>query len=398
MGCLGASQSFSLRRQASWLKVWRGGGCNFNAMGRAHKRSRGRVSRNGHGDERATQMSLWCSIQMSKGKIKKTPEIKSESKQPEETIAGQALIIFEAFSRAIDKARGKAVDEPQFSACLPVWCHNIADIVAKTVFKKTVALDPKGQFDARNFGRILGLMLRIGVFAGKELEPILKKEGLFDLSKPEEKKIEDMAGLEHLLPIASKKFNRPIRNENQLLSQSGRYAKKWGMDLLKSNGPLFLHLWNQPVEEQHQFLCGIAEPVHVHAEIVQAAQINIRGNRAHLQNFQKHFALRFNDDLRQQRDKRLVLGGGFPAVLVRSLFGAGQRFNGVLPCPRGDAVVAARQIRLGDLEIQHRLAFGVVFGFDDLSGIVGVGGAAGWCVCRSWCPRNSRLRHGFHGR
>jgi hypothetical protein len=65
-------------------------------------------------------------------------------------------------------------------------------------------------------------------------------------------------------------------------------------------------------------------------------------------------------------DKRLVLGGSFPAVLVGSLFGVGQRFNGVLPRPRGDAVVAARQIRFGNLEIQHRLAFGIIFGFDDL--------------------------------
>ena len=29
VGCLGASQSFCLRRQASWLKVWRGGGCKL---------------------------------------------------------------------------------------------------------------------------------------------------------------------------------------------------------------------------------------------------------------------------------------------------------------------------------------------------------------------------------
>jgi len=43
VGCLGASQSFGLRRQASWLKVWRGGGCNFRATERAHKRNGGQV-------------------------------------------------------------------------------------------------------------------------------------------------------------------------------------------------------------------------------------------------------------------------------------------------------------------------------------------------------------------
>lgn len=40
---LGASQSFSLRRQASWRKVWRGGECNFSATERAHKRNGGQV-------------------------------------------------------------------------------------------------------------------------------------------------------------------------------------------------------------------------------------------------------------------------------------------------------------------------------------------------------------------
>jgi hypothetical protein len=96
---------------------------------------------------------------------------------------------------------------------------------------------------------------------------------------------------------------------------------------------------------------------------------------AHLQNFQNGFGFRFDDDLRQQHGECLVLRGGLPAVLVRPLFGANQRVNGIPPCPGGDAIVTARQIRLGNLEIQHRLALGVVFGFDDLFGIVGVGGA-----------------------
>jgi hypothetical protein len=42
-GCLGASQSFGLRRQASWLKVWRGGRVDFDATERAHKRNGGQV-------------------------------------------------------------------------------------------------------------------------------------------------------------------------------------------------------------------------------------------------------------------------------------------------------------------------------------------------------------------
>jgi hypothetical protein len=138
------------------------------------------------------------------------------------------------------------------------------------------------------------------------------------------------------------------------------------------NTALLFELDGGPLAFRHE---RPRQPIHVHAEIVQPAQIDIGGDRSHLQNFQDRFTFRFDDDLRQQHGERLVLRGGFPAVLVGSLFGVGQRFNGVLPCPRGDAVVAARQIRLGNLEIQHRLAFGIVFGFDDLPGIVGIGGA-----------------------
>ena len=43
VGCLGAGQSFGLRRQARWLKVWRGDGCKFSATERAHKWNGGRI-------------------------------------------------------------------------------------------------------------------------------------------------------------------------------------------------------------------------------------------------------------------------------------------------------------------------------------------------------------------
>src|SRR5207249_3124325 len=89
-------------------------------------------------------------------------------------------------------------------------------------------------------------------------------------------------------------------------------------------------------------------------------QIDVGGDRAHLEDFQKLFALGLNDDLRQQKEKRLVLRGGFPAVLVSSLLGIGQRVDGVLPGARRDASVAASEIGFSDLEIEHRLALSLV--------------------------------------
>ena len=42
-------QSFGLRHQARWRKVWCRGGCQFSATERAHKRNAGRLTRNGGG-------------------------------------------------------------------------------------------------------------------------------------------------------------------------------------------------------------------------------------------------------------------------------------------------------------------------------------------------------------
>jgi hypothetical protein len=209
--------------------------------------------------KRIQHCGICISVVMKRKYQKTKTQTKTLPEKSEETIAGQIMIVIEALTRASDKARGLPVKEPEFSACVPVWYHNIADILAKTIFRKMIALDPKGQFEARNFGKTMGSILRGAVFFGKELEFILKKMGLLDLSKDEEKKVEDMAGIELLFPVASKKFNRPIRNENQLINQTSRHLEKWGIDLVKSLKVQLVHLWHQPIEEQHQFLCGMAE-------------------------------------------------------------------------------------------------------------------------------------------
>jgi hypothetical protein len=117
------------------------------------------------------------------------------------------------------------------------------------------------------------------------------------------------------------------------------------------------------------------QPVHVHAEVVQTPEINICRNRSDLESFQQRFAFRFNDDLREQWHQRAIFDDAHPAFLVRILLGVGQRFDGVLPCPDGDAVVAPREIRLGDLQIQDRLAFSLVLCLNNLDCFVLAGRA-----------------------
>jgi hypothetical protein len=117
------------------------------------------------------------------------------------------------------------------------------------------------------------------------------------------------------------------------------------------------------------------QPVHIHAEVVQAPEKNVRGHLAALQDLQEQFARRLNDDPRHQGRERFVSGGGSPALLIGRLLGVGEGFNGLLPGARGNAVVGAGQIRLGDLQVEHGLALGLVLRFDDLPGFLFVGGA-----------------------
>jgi hypothetical protein len=49
-GCFGASQSFGLRRQASWLKVWRGGGWILTRRNEHTSGTEARLTRNAGGE------------------------------------------------------------------------------------------------------------------------------------------------------------------------------------------------------------------------------------------------------------------------------------------------------------------------------------------------------------
>ena len=146
-----------------------------------------------------------------------------------------------------------------------------------------------------------------------------------------------------------------------------RFGGNDALVFLQGDGAFLLvaHGWPLPFRDEWP-----RQPVHVHAEVMQPAQKDICGHRAVLQHFQKQFARRLNDDARQQRNKRLVLRRRVPAFLVLGEFGAGEAFDGVLPGAGGNAFVAAGEIRLGDLQIEHGLAFGVVLGLDDLPGVV----------------------------
>ncbi len=108
---------------------------------------------------------------------------------------------------------------------------------------------------------------------------------------------------------------------------------------------------------------------------MQPPQIDVGGNGPGLQHAQQHFGPRFNDDSWLQWSQCPVPDHPQPAFAAGSRFGAGQCINVVLTGARGNAVVGAGEKGFGDLQIEHRLTFGLVFGSDDLARLVLAAGA-----------------------
>jgi hypothetical protein len=178
----------------------------------------------------------------------------------EHTLAGRLIPLAEALYRSVLKAGSQPVPESKYSAQLPAWCHHICDQLTKSIFRGLVDVAPKDRkFDARHYGRMVGLLLRGASFWFKDAPAQLKQEGLLDLSPEQEQKLEKSAGLELLLPVASEQFQKPVTNEEELLDAGQAQLEAKAAQLMSQGLVIMKFLVNQPVAEQHKFLCGIPE-------------------------------------------------------------------------------------------------------------------------------------------
>jgi hypothetical protein len=182
-----------------------------------------------------------------------------ETNGPEHQLFRRIAPIVEALYRAIYRATGKPVQPPALSAGMPEWCHNIADRLVLTVLKGFVAAAPQEKLDARNYGRIVGTLLRGIIFFCKDVPAGLKREGLLDLDSEKNKKIETMLDIPAIIAFASEKFKRPISNKDELIeaatAELGKKAERESEAFLS----IGRYLLNRPTAEQHEFLCGIPE-------------------------------------------------------------------------------------------------------------------------------------------
>ena len=69
----------------------------------------------------------------------------------------------------------------------------------------------------------------------------------------------------------------------------------------------------------------------------------------------------------------------------------------MLPGSLGHLGVRASEVGFGELEIEHRLTLGLVFGIDDLAGFLLGGLPRDWCVFPFWNRHNRRFRGRVRG-
>jgi hypothetical protein len=115
-----------------------------------------------------------------------------ETSGSENKLFGRIGPICETLHLAVLRSTGRPPQPPTLSAAMPAWCHNIADKFVLTILKRVAALSPQGKFDARNYGRIIGVILRGITHFCREVPTQLKQEGLFDLAPEKEKKLVEM--------------------------------------------------------------------------------------------------------------------------------------------------------------------------------------------------------------
>ena len=176
------------------------------------------------------------------------------------TLAGRLIPFGEAMHHAVMKAAGQPVPEAKHSIALPGWCHKICDELTKSIFGNLVkAAVRENKISFRNYGRVVGMLLRGAVFFFKDAPALLKQDGLLDLNKDQEAKLEKFTGTPLLLAAASDTLQKPISNEDELHQASADYLDQKMEALINGGLTMLRHLWNQPVKEQHEFLRGIPE-------------------------------------------------------------------------------------------------------------------------------------------
>jgi hypothetical protein len=180
---------------------------------------------------------------------------------PQHTLVGRIAPMHEAFRLAIHRAANLPPIPTRYVHTYPLWAHNIADELTKTVFKGVVSMAPKNnqanEENASKCGQMLGLLIRMGYFYLREIPAQLERDGLNKLTAEQNQKLEKMSGLELMIPEVSELAGRPITSKEEVLNFQRRRAVRFAFQQIRNHWRTVKFIMNRPLGEISAFLSGI---------------------------------------------------------------------------------------------------------------------------------------------
>jgi hypothetical protein len=179
---------------------------------------------------------------------------------PQHTLFGRIAPMMGALHLAVFRAAEQPVPKLELAYEFPTWGHRIGDELTNTVFKGVVNMAPQGnKYHGRKAGQMVGFLIRAAHFYWKDAPAFLKRDGLDNLNKEQEKKLDQVVGWEAGMAQASQLAGRQIKTKSQLLKFTTGRLSRFVLHTFKIGWRLTKYALQQPVEDVFQFLSGIPE-------------------------------------------------------------------------------------------------------------------------------------------
>jgi hypothetical protein len=176
------------------------------------------------------------------------------------SLNGRLIPIMEALWLSMKRATGQPPQEAKYSTVLPPWAHKLCDKQMTTIFKNYVKAAPgDNRIVARHYGQIMGFLVRGVLFYFNEMRPQVEKEGLSDLIREQQNKMEEISGLPMLFSVASVFLQKPVAGGADLIEAGTENAEGKAKEQMARHVLTLRYLLERPVEEQYEFLQGIPE-------------------------------------------------------------------------------------------------------------------------------------------
>jgi hypothetical protein len=141
----------------------------------------------------------------------------------------------------------------------PEWVKNICVRYRQTILKSVLKLKPKGTLNWRNYGRCVGLIERCKTFLKYDVPRLLKKDGLDNLTKEQQAKIDAVSGEAEMRMYYLNVLKRPLDDKISLEDLLTQFAKHQ-LELMEKHRQVALfHVANQDAKNSKLFYIGLNE-------------------------------------------------------------------------------------------------------------------------------------------